>query len=166
MPRPICEFYTAKFTRCTRGCDVGTHYCRTHIPKAELLGPRPAEGHCLCTRRVAGEERWCGQPHRAGETICEWHWQRTEVRAVGVQRRQARAEIVEMNIQAYLNQNPIQTWEEVTRQVRWRSQRPRTAPEYLPDGIAFDVARRFFFRTTPDTMPGTVFHEYWVQLWQ
>lgn len=166
MPRPICEFYTAKFTRCTRGCDAGGHYCRTHTPKAELLGPRPAEGHCLCLRRIMGEERWCGLPHRAGETTCDWHWRRTEERAVDAQRRQARAQLVEMNLQTYLNQEPRQPWEEVTRQLRWRAQRVRDAFEYLPDGIAFDVARRFFFRTTPDTMPATVFHDYWVQLWQ
>lgn len=173
MPRPQCEFYTAKFTRCTRSCDVGTHYCRTHIPKAEVLlmvGPRPAEGHCLCARRVAGQEQWCGQPYREGETVCQWHWERMEIRAEDERRRRERREelglLTEVTVQAYLNQNPQQPWEEVTRQIRWRMSRPHGAMEFLPVGVGFDVARLYFRLTTQDEVPIGVFTQFWVNVWQ
>ena len=161
---PQCEFYTAKFTRCTRGCD--THYCRTHAPKAEALGPRPAEGHCLCVRYVQGADQWCGQLNREGESLCQWHWQRVETRAADQQRRAERAAMEEVTLYAYLDQNPRQTWDIVARHLWMRMRLPRTDPAALRDDIAYTVARRYFLRTTPETVPVLDFTTYWALLWE
>ena len=166
MPHHQCEFYTANFTRCTRRSTDATDYCRTHQRNGAALGQRPAEGHCCCTRRVQGELMWCGQPHRAGETICEWHWQRTENRAERERAVLERAAFAEQTLQAYLAEVPQRPWEEVARHIRGRMHLPHDALNYLPEGVAFSVARRYFVRTTPETVPGVVFTDFWVNLWR
>jgi len=166
MPRAQCQFYTAKSTRCTRGCDAGVDYCRTHIPKAEALGARPAEGHCLCVRRVHGEEQWCGQPHRAGETVCEWHWQRMTWRIEEQERERQRALFEEATLQAYLNQDPQQQWPAVARHLRMRARTAANDPIHLTIQNAYNIARRYFLRTTPQDMPVLVFNNFWQILWE
>lgn len=166
MPRLQCQFYTAKSTRCTRSCDAGVDYCRTHIPKAEALGARPAEGHCLCVRRVHGEEQWCGQPHRAGETVCEWHWQRMTWRIEEQERERQNALFEEATLQAYLNQNPQQPWPAVARHIRMRMRTANDDPIHLTHMNAIRIARRYFLRTTPQDMPVAVFANFWQILWE
>jgi hypothetical protein len=166
MPHHHCEFYTANFTRCTRRSTDATDYCRTHQRNGEALGQRPAEGHCCCTRRVQGALMWCGQPHRAGETICEWHWQRTERREERERAALERAAFTEQTLQAYLAEVPQRPWEEVTRHIRGRMHVPREALNHLPEGVAFSVARRYFNVRAPQEVPGTAFTDFWVNLWR
>lgn len=166
MPRAQCQFYTSKNTRCTRSCDAGVDYCRTHIPKAAALGERPAEGHCLCVRRVRGANQWCGQPNRAGATICQNHWQTAEIQRARRQAELQRAVFEEETVQAYLNQNPRQPWAAVGRHLRMRARTAANDPIHLTMGTAYAVARRYFLRTTPQEMPVAVFTTFWQILWE
>ena len=168
MPRAQCQFYTGKLTRCTRSCDAGVDYCRTHIPKAAALGERPAEGHCLCVRRVRGADQWCGQPTLAGvnDTLCVDHHNRLVWRLEEEERIRQRNQHEEATLQAYLNQNPQQTWAAVARHLRMRV---RTAPNdlaHLTMQSAYTVARRYFLRTTPEDMPVAIFNTFWQILWE
>jgi len=164
MPR--CAFYTAASTRCTHGARINSDYCGTHIRKGEALGPRPAETHCHCTRRVAGEEQWCGLTRRIGEEVCEWHWGRMEVRQAREEQRRQEALHIQAAEDAYLAQVPRLTWQEVTRAVRQRMRLPVGDPQRLEDHTAFAVARRFFMATAPVELPGTVMTDFWVDLWR
>ena len=166
MPHHQCEFYTANFTRCTRRSTDATDYCRTHRRKGEVLGPRPEAGLCCCTRRVRGELGWCRQPHREGETICQWHWQRTENRAEQERLNRDYEMRMQMTLDAYLAQNPRQTWQAVTRHLRGRLHLPRDAANHVPERMAFTVARRYFGQTAPEDVPGVVFTDFWVDLWR
>ena len=165
MPRAQCQFYTSKNTRCTRSCDAGVDYCRTHIPKAAALGERPAEGHCLCVRRVRGANQWCGQPNREGQTICQNHWQAAENLRRRREHEQQQALFEEQTLQAYLNQNPQQNWAAVARHLRMRTRVQRDDPIFLEIREAYAIGRRYFLRTTPEDTPVAVFTTFWTILW-
>lgn len=164
MPQPQCEFYTAGVTRCSNSARGGTHYCGVHTRKAEALGERP-EG-CPCTRRVDGALRWCGQPFRAGEPICEWHWLRVRQVENRAQQRRNRAATITETTQLYLAQNPQPTWQQVARDVQRRNFLPREHPDFIDDIASYDIARRFFVMTTPGTVPLMTFINFWMVLWR
>lgn len=166
MPRAQCQFYTAKLVQCSRRCDAGVDYCRTHQPKAVALGPRPAEGHCPCVRRVRGADQWCGRPNLAGQTLCVDHHNRLVVRIEEEERIRQRTQLEENTLNAYLAHNPQQPWAAVARHLRMRA---RTAPNniiHLTMQSAYNVARRYFLRTTPQDMPVMVFNNFWQILWE
>lgn len=166
---PQCQFYTAGFVRCSRRGLGDTDYCRTHAPKAAALGPRPAEGHCLCVRFIDGQDQWCGQPHHPEETICTWHWQRVTLANQRAQERQAREEFrrqrIEVLVQEYFVQQPLPHWQDVARDTRVRRTLPRNDPRFIHPADAQTIARRYFILTTPDTEPVTTFTDFWVGLW-
>lgn len=161
-----CAFYTANFTRCTHSARAGSDYCGVHQAKAERLGARPAETMCHCVRTLDGREQWCGGQRLPGHGVCNWHAQRMTDRAERNRHAQERMELEERVLNDYLHDPRILGWQAVARECRQRMHLPREDVAYLPDRVAETVARRFFFRTTPETVLTHVFTDFWVDLWR
>lgn len=158
---PQCEFYTNDFHRCTNSArgDPGP-YCRVHQTKATALGERPAG--CPCTRRRQGHVQWCGGEIPEGATICAYHQERIRVRDDRVEHRQNQEQRIRDALNAYLNQRPMWTWQQVTDACRMRTTVHPEAPGYLTHTQAFIVARRFFLRVAPDDTPIVEFMDVWL----
>lgn len=157
-----CAFYTAAFTRCLNGAHhAHGDYCRVHAHKAERLGARPPAGMCVCVRRVGGQDQWCGQPFREGQTICDWHWERMQRRDLAQQNRANHANFLRDQVRAYMDEDPRRTWQQVMEAVRQRMEIPRDMPGHLTRNDGFIIARRYFAWEADPAIPMTAFVNAW-----